>query len=303
MSHPKQGPRVLSSQRIRCSSKLRGFTLVELLVVIAIIGILISLLLPAVQAAREAARRTSCVNNLTQLALALHNYEYHFETLPPGVSNPDGPIRNEPQGHHVSWIVKILPYMEQGAVFQRFDQSLGTYDAANAQARAAWMNVLECPSDPNLYSQNDENIARTSYVGCHHDAESPIDKDNTGLLYLNSGVRYSDIFDGSSNTILLGEAIKDETDLGWASGTRATLRNTGSIENFQYGVNVQQDSAKSKGVEVGSLYVGGFGSFHAGGVSNFAYADGSVRSLTQDIDPKLFGYLGHRSDGQILKRY
>ena len=95
----------------------RGFTLVELLVVIAIIAILVALMLPAVNAAREAARRTSCLNNMVQLALALHNFEYHFEALPPGVTNPDGPIRNEPQGIHVSWTVRILPYLEERAVF------------------------------------------------------------------------------------------------------------------------------------------------------------------------------------------
>src|SRR5881275_2054172 len=102
--------------------KARAFTLVELLVVIAIIGILVALLLPAVQAAREAARRVSCVNNVTQLGLSLHNYEFHFESLPAGVTNPEGPIRNEPQGNHTSWIVKILPYMEQNALYRHFDQ-------------------------------------------------------------------------------------------------------------------------------------------------------------------------------------
>jgi type II secretory pathway pseudopilin PulG len=77
-----------------------GFTLV----VISIIGILVALLLPAVSAAREAARQTQCLNNMMQLGLAVHNYEYHFESLPPGVTNPDGPIRNEAQGIHISWI-------------------------------------------------------------------------------------------------------------------------------------------------------------------------------------------------------
>jgi len=125
-------------------SKRRAFTLVELLVVIAIIGILVSLLLPAVQAAREAARRVQCLNNVTQLGLSLHNYEFHHEALPAGVTNPDGPIRNEPQGIHVSWIVKILPYLEQNAAYRKFDQSLGAYDAKcrDSSARDQSLAVL-----------------------------------------------------------------------------------------------------------------------------------------------------------------
>src|SRR6476646_8785498 len=112
----------MSASFIACRSQhdRRAFTLVELLVVIAIIGVLVALLLPAVQAAREAARRVSCVNNITQLGLSLHNYEFHYESLPAGVTNPEGPIRNEPQGIHVSWIITILPYLEQNAVYRKF---------------------------------------------------------------------------------------------------------------------------------------------------------------------------------------
>src|SRR5213083_896811 len=99
----------------------RGFTLIELLVVIAIIAVLIALLLPAVQQAREAARRTQCKNNLMQLGLALHNYEMAYELLPPGSINPTGPIRNESKGYHMGWMVQILPYIDQGNVFDHFD--------------------------------------------------------------------------------------------------------------------------------------------------------------------------------------
>jgi len=292
----------------RCSKRTArrrqhvGFTLVELLVVIAIIGILIALLLPAVQAAREAARRTTCLNNMSQLGLAVHNYEYHFEALPPGVTNPDGPIRNEAKGIHVSWITKILPYMEQQAVFQQFDQELGAYDAANAKVRGAVISTLSCPSNPTRLV-SEKGVAHTSYAGCHHDIEAPIDADNNGLLFLNSGVRYGDIFDGSSNTILVGEIMFEEDGLGWVSGTRSTLRNTGTFANIHYANSSSQPDLNEERPADNVLNVGGFGSYHAGGMANFSFADGSVRALSQTIDPELFTFLGHRTDGEILDEY
>jgi prepilin-type N-terminal cleavage/methylation domain-containing protein/prepilin-type processing-associated H-X9-DG protein len=276
-----------------------GFTLVELLVVISIIGILVALLLPAVSAAREAARQTQCLNNATQLGLAVHNFEYHFEVLPPGVTNPDGPIRNEAQGIHVSWIVKILPYMDLRPVFQRFDQEAGTYAAANSEARAAFINPLRCPVDPLVREPKNDDDQRSSYAGCHHDKEAPIDADNNGLLFLNSSVRYSDIFDGSSNTILLGESFGNKNDLGWASGTRATLRNTGSFEQNRYYLSDATGAAAAQ-TRQGPFYVGGFGSFHAGDIANFALADGSVRAISHSIDANVFRLLGHRADGEIM---
>ena len=107
--------------------KNSGFTLVELLVVIAIIGILVALLLPAIQAAREAARRSSCQNNLRQLIVGVHNYEFAHEFLPVGVTNETGPIRNEPKGNHMNWLACILPQLDEGARFERLDFSAGAY--------------------------------------------------------------------------------------------------------------------------------------------------------------------------------
>lgn len=280
-----------------------GFTLIELLVVISIIGILVALLLPAVSAAREAAKQTQCKNNLVQLGLAVHNFEYHFEMLPPGVTNPDGPIRSEAQGIHVSWIVKILPYMEQRSVFQRFDQAAGTYAAANSEARAAMIRGLWCPSDEMVRGHDDDNVQRSSYAGCHHDTEAPIDADNNGLLFLNSSVRYSDVFDGSSNTILLGEAMGRKNNLGWASGTRATLRNTGSFARNRYHLRDASGAAAEEQPSEGPLHVGGFGSFHVGDMANFAFADGSVRAIAQAIDADVFRLLGSRADGEIIKGF
>ena len=280
-----------------------AFTLVELLVVIAIIGILVSLTLPAVQATREAARRTSCINNLTQLGLAAHNYEFHFETLPPGVTNPDGPIRNEPQGKHVSWIVRILPYMEENALFRNFEAEAGAYAPANAKVRAARVPILECPSDPDPFLNESGDVAPTSYVGCHHGTEAPIDKDNNGLLFLNSKIRYNEISDGSSKTILLGEASVLPKSLGWVSGTRATLRNTSAIERpLPSGFEIPEAPADESKKAAAALVVGGFSSHHAGGV-NFSFADGATRFISENIETEVLHQLGNRGDGQIMKPF
>ena len=277
-----------------------GFTLVELLVVIAIIGVLIALLLPAVQAAREAARRTACLNNLSQIGLALHNYEFHYETLPPGVSSEQGPIRNEAQGKHVSWIVKILPYMEEHVLFRKFDQDAGAYAAANAQVRKTRIATLYCPSSMAV-DEAEDAIAQSHYAGCHHDREAPIDEDNDGLLFLNSSIRYSQIFDGSSKTILVAEMIPDKDGLGWVSGTRATLRNTGRLEERRKTVSGQSDQ-KGEQDEVRALHVGGFSSDHPGGL-NIHLADGSTRFLPNSTNPEILRRLGNRDDGEILEPF
>ncbi len=199
-----------------------GFTMLELLTVVAIIAVLIALLLPAVQSAREAARRTQCHNNLLQLGIALGNYVSTHEVLPPGVVNDKGPIQNVPQGYHFSWTVQILPFLEQRILYREFDFRLGVYEGRNATVQVGRLSVLSCPSDWSL--------STTSYMGCHHDVEAPIDSDNHGVLYLNSHVAYDDITDGRAYTILVGEAQAGPS-LSWASGTRATLRNTGSPIN------------------------------------------------------------------------
>jgi len=187
---------------------------------------LIALLLPAVQAAREAARRTSCANNLAQLGLAVQNYDSAFGCLPPGVIEPSGPIQSVPQGYHVNWLVHILPRLEQQNAYDRFDFSVGVYDPKNAPLRNWATKVFVCPSDTTTAP-----VGTTNYAGCHHDVEAPIDADQNGVFFRNSHVRYQDIRDGSSQTILLGEKLIGAADLGWLSGTRASLRNTGSPLN------------------------------------------------------------------------
>ncbi len=278
-----------------------GFTLVELLVVIAIIGVLVGLLLPAVQSAREAARRASCTNNLSQLGLAVHHHEFNVERLPSGVINPDGPIRNEEIGKHVSWIVQILPFIEQHNIYKHFDQSKGTYAPENARARQQRIGLLICPSCPESNGQAigaaGTSSTLSTYAGCHHATESPIDANNNGVLFLNSKLAFRELRDGSSQTILLGEYIPESDNLGWASGTRSTLRNTNQLKSG--GFETEHPLNNTTVPERHPLQVGGFGSFHTGG-AQFAFADGSVRFIQANISPELLHKLGNRADGELL---
>lgn len=292
MSHAPVPP-LPASRRVPSS---RAFTLVELLVVIAIISVLIGLLLPAVQSAREAARRCSCTNNVAQLGLALHTYEFANEAFPPGVTGDTGPIRNVAEGKHVGWIVRLLPFMEWESLERHFTPEDGVYAASNAKVREAILPLLMCPSSSTAVFRGPEGgprVAVTSYAGCHHDVEAPIDATNHGMLFLDSRVRFSDIVDGSSNTLLISERRGSETDLGWASGTRATLRNT-SLFPARNSNAIRDEPAPED-----PLYVGGFDSYHAGGVVMAALADGAVRSISRDVSPNVLRQLGNRADGEI----
>ncbi|MEM9824972.1 MAG: DUF1559 domain-containing protein [Planctomycetota bacterium] len=278
--------------RIKRSSRPDGFTLVELLVVIAIIGVLVGLLLPAVQAAREAARRMSCSNNMMQLGVGMHNYEFGFEHLPPGVTNPTGPIVNEAKGKHVSWTVRILDFIEQRPLADEFDVDAGVYAPVNEPSRKTTISTFYCPSQPIAVS--DDGWTLTNYAGCYDSKEVPIDDDNNGLLFRNSKIRYRDIYDGTSFTVLLGETLPYADSLGWASGTRASLRNLSQLNE-----NAEFDDL-GKPFEGSELETGGFGSMHPGG-ANFLLADGAVRFLSVSIDPKVMNQLGNREDGTVVR--
>ncbi|PAY20693.1 prepilin-type cleavage/methylation domain-containing protein [Rhodopirellula sp. SM50] len=273
--------------------KRNAFTLVELLVVIAIIGVLVGLLLPAVQAAREAARRMSCSNNMVQIALSVHHYEFSMEHLPDGVTGEQGPIRNEEgAGNHIGWMTRILPYIEQQAAFEKLDFSKSAYSPENAEVRSYGIPAYRCPSNPMTFGRDGMNRVGTSdYAGCYHNVEAPIDADNNGIFFLNSALRFAQITDGSTNTIMIGEHLGDNDALGWITGTRATLRNTGEF--------IDRPPRDLANQELGALEVGGFDSHHAGG-GNFAMADGSVIFLTHAIDEQVYRYLGNRADGELI---
>ncbi|QEG02486.1 hypothetical protein Mal15_66070 [Stieleria maiorica] len=273
--------------------KRNAFTLVELLVVIAIIGVLVGLLLPAVQAAREAARRMSCSNNMVQISLSAHHYEFSMEHLPDGVTDDQGPIRNEANGgNHIGWMTRILPYIEQQAAFEKLDLSKSAYSPENAEVRSYGIPTFRCPSNPTTFGSDGMNRVGTSdYAGCHHDVESPIDDDNNGIFFLNSSLRFAQITDGTTNTIMIGEHLGDKDPLGWITGTRATLRNTGEFVDRNYNDHINQ--------ELTALEVGGYDSYHAGG-GNFGMADGAVVFLTHNIDPQVYRHLGNRADGELI---
>jgi len=251
----------------------RAFTLIELLVVIAVIGMLIALLLPAVQAAREAARRSQCSNHLMQLGIAVKHYELNFGLLPPGTVNETGPIRNVPIGNHMGWLPRLLPFIEQTILYNEINFDKGVYDPEN---RDAWLssppNVLRCPTDGGWGWKGrwrgqgpllDQPVS-VNYMVCHSGSETPIDADNDGVFFLNSQLRSRDIPDGTSNTIFFGESIiiadsnigaeksrnsprikyvlPEDAEgpfvygcLGWMSGTPGTIRNTGNPPNVYVG--------------------------------------------------------------------
>ena len=307
-----------------------GFTLTEMLVVIGIIGILVMLLLPGVQAAREGARRAQCANNLVQMIIAVQNYEDAIRAYPPGTVDAQGPISNFPQGYHHNWIEQLLPYLESQNAYRNVDRSVGVYHRNNRPLRARSVpRFLKCPSSVAL-------DVLAEYAAVHHDCESPIDVDNQGVFFLNSRVRRLDVSDGVSNTLFLGEKLPLAGDLGWLSGTRSTLRNTGTRINAVtkqarmstwYGPDpttsqgfalidtalaaddseeeiqrTQQEVAAGlpivNGLPTNPTAVGGFESQHPGGV-NFTCGDGSIHFIPNTIDMQVYQRLGHRADGQL----
>lgn len=276
----------------------RAFTLVELLVVIAIIGILMALLLPAVQAAREAARRLKCSNNLVNLILAVHNYEMAFGVFPAGTVDAKGPIRSVPQGYHHNWVVRILPFIEQNNAYNKIDFNVGVYDAKNALVSMHRIPLLECPT---------ARLPGHHYAGVHNDQPVPIDVTNNGAFILNRFLRSDEFPDGLSNTAFIGETNDSHLDvalgLTWMSGTRSTLRTTlpfPSAHPVKLAVTTQGTVEEQQAQEAQrcALLPAGFSSDHRLTV-NFAYGDGHVMSLRVAADADVMRQLGNRADGEI----
>ncbi|HWL10392.1 MAG TPA: DUF1559 domain-containing protein [Planctomicrobium sp.] len=223
----------------------RGFTLIELLVVIAIIAILIALLLPAVQQAREAARRSQCKNNLKQIGLAMHNYHDTMKQLPLGslLTAGDSPRRGNSANtttfswwKDFSWIPMILPYIDQPTVYSQYNFSYSFSGTVNRAAAKVRLNVLSCPSDgakPNELGSGE--YARWYYNYAINFGNTDYAQETIGTVTFGGapfssrrGAKFSEIIDGTSNTLLVSEIITVyNPGGGWAGGTADSMVSNG----------------------------------------------------------------------------
>jgi prepilin-type N-terminal cleavage/methylation domain-containing protein/prepilin-type processing-associated H-X9-DG protein len=292
-----------------------AFTLIELLVVIAIIGILIALLLPAVQKVREAANRLRCQRNLNQMALALHNFHLAEGRLP--YAGDDGPTRtccDADTRIGWSWQYYLLPYIEQDNLFN---------DPSDANVNASVVNSYYCPTrrPPTKYS----NGGRSDYAGSVGSSFSVRGKDGMFVpQYYKPGVakadgtayalneppdnvarKFADVTDGLSNTIMLGEKQLNRTTLGTAGGDNEPWNNAGFDEdNRRSGELLPDTDANHPDSSQPTYWSPRFGSSHTSGV-NYALADGSVRFIRYMADDpfannrRLWGYMNTINDGNV----
>lgn len=316
----------------------RGFTLIELLVVIAIIAILIALLLPAVQQAREAARRTQCKNNLKQLALALHNYHDSAGMLP-GASYCGG-TGTSTIAHCHTWIEMTLPYFEQSALYNKIDFNVANHQGVNPALLNGWIfNALMCPSDPDsgLYPNSREasytpgtgDSLGASYVPsagplhmniCPVAAQTP----NTNCLstggarqgvdapgMFNGGYksyRLRDCTDGTSNTFLVGETLPLYSSFHMYFASHMHIGTVNPPPNYHKVYSPCNTTVNTKAqlrttrIDTCYAHMGGFMSQHVGGVQ-MALADGSVRFISENINYNTWTSLGSKDDGLVVGEF
>lgn len=288
----------------------RGFTLIELLVVIAIIAILIALLLPAVQQAREAARRSQCQNNLKQVGLALHNYIETSNCLPPGWIGVTAGAPDPHGDNGWGWASFILPQMEQRTVYNQIDFRSPIGSAANAPIRSRTIPGYRCPSDSSneTWTINEEasgtplfDLSSANYVGSFGTAElddcesvppGQICRGN-GTFHHNQPVRLRDLTDGTSLTILVGER---RTNTSAAPPWHSTW--VGIIPNGEEHFPRILGSADHTPNHPASHF-DDFSSHHAQGV-HFLMGDGRVKFLSTNISTEIYQALATRDGREVI---
>jgi prepilin-type N-terminal cleavage/methylation domain-containing protein/prepilin-type processing-associated H-X9-DG protein len=299
-----------------------GFTLIELLVVIAIIGVLIGLLLPAVQKVREAANRIRCANQLKQLGLALHNYHDGNQLFPPGVMSYFYDGTNPPYDRRC-WEYVLLPYLEQDNIYRQNQASWGT-GTYSINLPAQWMpiSVLMCPSDP----ANVKNITsgattpqasqgfHGNYVLCAGESYITPASDTRGMnlhgmFYAQSRVRIADVTDGTSNTAMGSELILSRDVAGHDTrGRYANAVHSSAVFTTLYPPNSSLGDntyfcqpipqAPCLAAQSTSNQYTVARSYHPGGV-NAVLADGSVRTISNTVAPLIWSALGTRAGGEV----
>jgi prepilin-type N-terminal cleavage/methylation domain-containing protein len=305
----------------------RGFTLIELLVVIAIIAVLIALLLPAVQQAREAARRTQCKNNMKQLGLAIHSYESSTKVFPPSSTSPLGmgswqytaANSTSPTMHLHSFASLILPYVDSGNLYNNLNYNVSSVDPANRALASTILPFYKCPSFSGTpYSTDPAYVgpggiiktatyALRNYVAMGaktvmgfsgYPGTAP-----EGIMYPLSKTGFRDVTDGTSNTVLLAET-RDQGAPVWIDGSTATVAARwlniasptfgGTSSSINYKPYYQ---AAMGGGGIDQIY--GPSSQHTGGAHHLL-ADGSVRFISENIDVVVYDNLVTRSGGEVV---
>ena len=316
--------------------KLRrnGFTLIELLVVIAIIAVLIALLLPAVQQAREAARRTQCKNQLKQVALAIHNYESTHSCFPPGQIRI--PFATQPRVRGWSMYVQLLPYFDQAPLYNGWDFANPLNNESNGNT-AVILPVLICPSESlaqNPFTKpSGVRYAVTSYGGNGGTQSHPPASTTGDGIFAGAGpaittpptvqhglVRIADVIDGTTNTLLLGE--RSHTDkvydryaasgattnpmAGWGfwapSGGQLGITDLTMSSFAPINYRMPTGVGSPNGSPEETLRLCSFGSQHVGG-AQFAFVDGSVRFVSENVDRNVSRAIGTRAGSEIVSDF
>lgn len=289
--------------------KRRGFTLVELLVVIAIIAVLMGLLLPAVQMAREAARRTQCQNNLRQLGLSLLNYESSRQYFPPGwVVRESATTLAALEEPGYAWSHALLPNLEQSNLYDRFDRSLPVNDASHYPLLKNYLPTFVCASDaganvalaapimapsPLVHDPVEPlplpEVAKSNYVGNFGTMEMlPEVVESDGMFFRNSKIRIAQVLDGTSNTLFVGERTS-EMGLSFWSGVMNEIdepiaRILGSADHLPNSPGNHFDD---------------FSSQHPQG-ANFLLVDGSTRMFNEDMALDVYQAMATRKGKEVI---